>query len=178
MSVVTSRYARALADVIFERKLDAMQMVQEVRSLVELTRSTPDLRRIWETPAVPTDQKRGLLKALTDKLGLSQPVHNFMAVLIDHHRIPQLEEIARSFEHELNDRLGLAEVEIISARELNDGEKNDLEKRVSTMTGKRVRAKYATDVKLLGGAIVKLGSTIYDGSVRGQLQKIKEELSS
>src|SRR3954470_16916873 len=166
MSVVTSRYARALAEVVFERKLDPMQIMQEMRSLVDLVRATPDLKRVWETPSVPNEQKRSLLDALGGRIGLSRPVRNFMAVLIDHHRIPQLEEIARSFEHELNERLGMAEVEIVSARELNDAQKNDLEKRVSTMTGKRVRAKYATDVKLLGGAIVKLGSTIYDGSVR------------
>ena len=80
--------------------------------------------------------------------------------------------------HEFNDRLGLAHAEVVSARALSDQEKRELELQVMKITGKRVQAKYETDPKLLGGAMLKIGSTIYDGSVRGQLQKLKEQLSS
>lgn len=178
MAVVTSRYARALADVVFDRNLDYAQVLQQVRSVVDLANSSLELRRVWENPAIPADQKRNLLDAFAGRLGLSKPVRNFMAVLIDHHRVHQLEEIAKLFESEMNDRLGMAEAEVTSARELTAAERAEMEAKISAMTGKRVRAKYATDATLLGGATVKLGSTIYDGSVRGQLQKIKEALSS
>jgi F-type H+-transporting ATPase subunit delta len=178
MAIVTSRYARALADVIFKQKLDPQQVAQQLHVFVDLMHENHTLRIVWENPAIPAEQKRRLLDALVIRTGSVKPVRNFLAVLIDHHRIHQLEEIFRAFEHELNERLGFAEAEVISARVLSDQEKRELELQIMNITGKRVLGKYATDAKLLGGAIVKLGSTIYDGSVRGQLQKIKEQLSS
>jgi F-type H+-transporting ATPase subunit delta len=178
MAVVTSRYARALADVVMERKLDPASTVSEVYSVVELLNGSLDLRRVWENPAVPADQKRKLLDVIVARAGLGKEVRNFLAVLIDHHRVHQLGEIARLFETELNERLGFAEAEVSSARELSAAEKRDLELQIGKLTGKRVRAKYAVNTRLLGGAVVKVGSTIYDGSVHGQLQKIREQLSS
>ncbi len=178
MAVVTSRYARAFADVVTELKLDPQQVLVQVHGFVDLLNENPSLRRVWENPSIPAEQKRGLLDGLVTRMGASKTVRNFIAVLIDHHRAHQLSEIVRLFETELNDRLGLAEVEISSARVLSDGERRELEMQVATMTGKRVHAKYAIDATLLGGAVVRMGSTIYDGSVRGQLQKIRESLSS
>ena len=178
MAVVTSRYARAFAEVVFDRKMDAQQSVAEVKSLVALVEGSPDLRKVFENPAIGAEQKRNLLDAIVARAGYSKMVRNFMAVLIDHHRVFQLGEIARLFEHEINDRLGLAEAEVMSARELSDREKQELEQKIGSLSGKRVRATYKIDRNLLGGAVVKLGSTIYDGSVKGQLQKIKEALSS
>ena len=87
-------------------------------------------------------------------------------------------QIARQFETELNTQLGFVEAGITSSRELSTDEKRGLESQVERMTGKKVRAKYDTNPALLGGAMVRVGSTIYDGSVRGQLQKLKEQLAS
>jgi F-type H+-transporting ATPase subunit delta len=178
MAIVTSRYARAFADVIFDLKLDPHQAAREVRAFVDLIHDNHPLRIVWENPAIPAEEKRNLLDALVERMGTIKPVRNFLAVLIDHHRIYQLEEISRSFEHEMNQRLGFAEAQVVSARVLSDSEKRELELQIMNITGKRVQAKYATDSNLLGGAMVKLGSTVYDGSVRGQLQKMKEQLSS
>jgi F-type H+-transporting ATPase subunit delta len=97
-------------------------------------------------------------------------------VIIDHRRIHQLPEIAQQFEAEVNQRLGLEEAEITSARELSAEERGRLEKRIAAATGKSIRASYRTDSSVLGGAVVRVGSTIYDGSVRGQLRRLKEEL--
>jgi F-type H+-transporting ATPase subunit delta len=99
-------------------------------------------------------------------------------VLIDQGRIAQIKEIAEEFRHEMNRRLGIAEAQVSSARELSEEEKQLLEKQMSSITGKVVRATYSRDPNLLGGAVVRIGSTIYDGSIRGQLQKIREELVS
>ncbi len=178
MAIVTSRYARALADVIFEQKLDPQQVSQQLHAFIDLMHESQALRIVWENPSIPAEQKRNLLDTLVARIGTVKPVRNFLAVLIDHHRIHQLEEIYRAFEHELNERLGMAEAEVTSARVLSDQEKRELELQIMNITGKRVLAKYATDSKLLGGAMVRIGSTIYDGSVRGQLQKIKEQLST
>ena len=178
MASVTSRYARAFADVVIDLKLDPGQIVQQVRSLVAVVNANGDLRRVWETPSIPAEQKRGLVDAIVQRMAIARPVRNFVAVLIDHHRIAALSEIARQFELELDHRLGFAEAEISSARELSVDEKRQLEAQIEKLSGKKVRASYAIDRGLLGGAVVKLGSTIYNGSVRGQLQKLKQELSS
>jgi F-type H+-transporting ATPase subunit delta len=178
MAEVNSRYARALVDVIAGSKTDAASALQQLRTIVDLVNGSPDLRRVWENPAIPADQKRHLLDAVITRENVSRHVRNFVAILIDHRRIAALAEIAKQVEAEWSRRLGLAEAEITSARELSPDERHDLETQVERLTGKKVRAHYALDKSLLGGAVVRVGSTIYDGSVRGQLQKMKEALSS
>lgn len=178
MAEVNSRYARALVDAVADMKLDSRAVVQQLGSIVELVKSSSDLRNVWENPAIPADQKRKLLDAIVAREGTTKAVRNFVAVLIDHRRIAALPEIAKQVELEMDRRLGLAEAQITSARELSPDERRDLETQIERMTGKKVRAHYATDGKLLGGAVVRLGSTIYDGSVKGQLQRMKEQLSA
>ena len=178
MAEVNSRYARALVDVVSGSKLDAVAIVQQLRSVVDLVKGSPDLRIVWENPSIPPDQKRRLLDAIVARENIVKPVRNFIAVLIDNRRIAALPEIAQQVQLEMDRRLGLAEAEVTSARELSPDERRDLEAQMERMTGKKVRAHYATDNKLLGGAVVRMGSTIYDGSVRGQLQKMKERLSA
>lgn len=177
MAAVSSRYARAFADVVFDLKLDIAGILQQLQAVLDIVRSSEELRRLWENPAIPAEQKRKLLDAIVARAGISRPVRNFVAVLIDNRRIAELEHIARQFETEVNSRLSIAEAEVTSARELSEEEKRSLEAQVQKLTGKQVRARYSTDRGLLGGAVVRLGSTIYDGSIRGQLQKIKEQLS-
>jgi F-type H+-transporting ATPase subunit delta len=178
MSAIGSRYARAFADVVFSMKMDPNTTLSEVRSMQQLLQDNVDLRRVWEDPSIPAEQKRAVLDGLVQKLGSSRQVRNFFAVLIDHRRVSQLDDIAAEFQHEINDRLGFAEAEISTARALTESEKHELERRISQLTGKRIQVKYVIDSKLLGGAVVQLGSTIYDGSVHGQLQRIREELVS
>jgi len=176
MSAIGSRYARAFADVVFNMKLDPNQVISEVRSLQQLVQDNVELRRVWEDPSIPAAQKRGVLDGLVGRLGSARQVRNFFAVLIDHRRIAQLDDIVAEFQHEINERLGFAEAEVSTARALTEAEKRELEKQISQLTGKQVQAKYVIDPKLLGGAVVQLGSTIYDGSVHGQLRRIREEL--
>src|SRR5512140_1359631 len=178
MAEVNSRYARALVDVVADMKLDAASIVAQLQSLRDLLRSSLELRRVWDNPAIPAAQKRKLLDAIATRDNIAKPVRNFVAILIDHRRIAAFPEIAKQVELEMDRRLGLAEAEVTSARELSPEERRALETQMEQLTGKKVRARYATDGKLLGGAVVRLGSTIYDGSVRGQLRKMKEQLSA
>lgn len=178
MAEVHSRYARALVDAVADMKLDGRQVVQQLSALVDLVNGSADLRHVWENPAIPADQKRKLLDAIAAREGTLKPVRNFVAILIDNRRIAALPEIAKQVELEMDRRLGLAEARVTSARELSADERHELETQMERLTGKKVRAHYATDGKLLGGAVVRLGSTIYDGSVRGQLRKMKERLSA
>ena len=136
------------------------------------------MRRIWENPAVPAEQKRKLLDAIVQREGIDKQVRNLVAVLIDHRRVPFLPRIIEQLEKELDARLGFAEAQILSARELADAEKRALEAQIEKTTGKKVRARYGLDASLLGGAVVRVGSTIYDGSVKGQLERIREAISA
>jgi F-type H+-transporting ATPase subunit delta len=175
---VFSRYARAFADVVIGKNLDPRKVEDELGSFVRIVESVPDLRTVWENPSVEARQKHAVLDRIISHIGGSPMLRNFIAVLIDHRRVAALPEIARQFEIDLNERLGLADAEVTSVRELSDAEKRILEARVGEVTGKKVRARYKTDAKVLGGAVVKVGSTIYDGSIRGQLERLKQELSA
>ena len=178
MASVSSTYARAFADVVFSAHLDAARAISGLRQIAALLDQSADLRRVWENPAVPAEQKRRLLDAIVQRDGIDRPGRNLIAVLIDHRRLNFLPRIVEQFEKELDRRMGLADAQISSARELGDAEKHTLESEIAKLTGKRVRAQYGLDPSLLGGAVVRIGSTIYDGSVKGQLERIKEAISS
>ncbi|HEV3510343.1 MAG TPA: ATP synthase F1 subunit delta [Candidatus Sulfotelmatobacter sp.] len=178
MASVASTYARAFADVVFSQRLDAAQASSGLRSIAALFAESVELRRVWENPAVPADQKRKLLDAIVQREGILRPVRNLIAVLIDHRRLPFLPRIVEQLEKEIDARLGFAEAQISSARDLEASEKRALEAQIAKTTGKKVRASYGLDPSLLGGAIVRIGSTIYDGSVKGQLERIRETISS
>jgi F-type H+-transporting ATPase subunit delta len=175
---VASTYARAFADVVFAAHLDAVRAIGGLQRIATLFTQSVELRRVWENPAVPADQKLKLLDAIVQREGIEKHVRNLVAVLIDHRRLPFLPRIVEQLEKELDSRLGFAEAQISSARELGDAEKRSLEAQIEKTTGKKVRASYGLDASLLGGAVVRVGSTIYDGSVKGQLEKIREAISS
>jgi F-type H+-transporting ATPase subunit delta len=178
VAAIASRYARALVDVVLADKLDATAVTEQLQAFVNAVHDSDDLRRVWESPAVLPDQKRAVLDAIAREIGALKPVRNFMAVLIDHRRIPMLAQMLRQFQVELDAQLGFAEAEITSVHPLLAEEKRGVESQVEQLTGKKVRARYQASPELLGGIVVKVGSTIYDGSVRGQLQKLREQLSA
>ena len=127
MASVTSTYARAFADVVSAKRLDAAKVIRELNSLVAIWQDHAELRHVWDNPAIEAVQKRRLLDAMVAQQKISPPVRNFVAVLIDHRRIALLPQIVRNFELEINQRLGFAEAEITSARDLSDREKRALE---------------------------------------------------
>lgn len=178
MASVGSTYARAFADVVLSTNLDADRAIAELRSIAALLAESSELRRVWENPAIPLDQKRRVLDVIAQRDEISRQVRNLVAVLIDHRRVHFLGSILGQLEKELNARLGFAEAQIASARELDEAEKRTLEGQIEKVTGKKVRARYGQDASLLGGARVRVGSTIYDGSVKAQLEKIREAISS
>jgi F-type H+-transporting ATPase subunit delta len=178
VATVTKTYAQAFADVVFASGLDPGRILQETQALAELVAGSKELREVWRSPAISPAQKRAVLDALVGRIGISGPVRNFMAVMIDHRRTQFLAPIVKEFELELDRRLGFTAAEITSARELNDSERQGLEDQVARLTGKKVRAQYFEDRSILGGAVIRLGSTIYDGSVKGQLDRIREQLTS
>jgi len=178
MASVVGAYARALVDVVIGSKLDPARMLQELHATESLLMESDPLRRVLENPSIPGDRKRAVLDAIAKRMGMVRQARNFIAVLTDHRRLPLFSDIVKQVEQELNDRLGFADAQVSSARPLSDPEKQLLEAEIAKLTGKRVRARYEQSASLLGGAVVKVGSTIYDGSVEGQLARIREQLVS
>lgn len=177
MAAVASRYARAFVEVVVDLRIEPARAVQELNAIAGLVESVPALRVVLQNPSVAKEQKLRLLDSIISRLGASRALRNLVAVLMDHRRISQLPEIAEKFRHELNEHLGIAEAQVSSKRELTAEEKQLLEKQMASITGRSIQATYSRDASLLGGATVRIGSTIYDGSVRGQLRKIKEQMA-
>ena len=178
MATVVNTYARAFADVVMGNRLDAARTLAEAQQISSLVEQNKQLREVWDNPSIPADQKRTVLDAIVQRAGVSRPVRNFVAVVIDKGRIRFLSEIVVQFAHELNERLGIAEAAITTARELPVQERAVLESDLAHIIKKKIRANYETDPAILGGAIARVGSTVYDGSVKGQLERIRQQLVS
>jgi len=177
LSAVAERYAAALADVAVERK-NSETVKRNLAAFVEAFSSIADLRNALESPALNAEVKRKVIAEVAGKMGLDVAVRNFIYLVVDHRRTEVLPEIEQAFLSELNKRLGIVDAEVTSAHELNDDEKRQLSTVLEQRTGKKVDARFQIDGALLGGAVVRLGSTIYDGSVRDQLKRLREQLET
>jgi F-type H+-transporting ATPase subunit delta len=178
MAAVLGRYARAYAEVVVKHKLNPEKTVAEFQQMAELVNSSRELRNVLQNPAVSREQKHQLLDAIIQRIGATNILRNFLAVLIDHGRIGHIGDLVEQFKQELDRRLGIADARVSSVRELSSGEKNSLEQQLAILTGKTVRTTYSQDPGLLGGVLVRVGSTIYDGSVQGRLQRMRAELAT
>jgi F-type H+-transporting ATPase subunit delta len=179
MAAVSSRYARALADVVTGGKMAGSELVEDqLKGFLGLLQESADLKNVLTSPAVKPKQKKSLVEALGAKLGFSNIARNFLFVLVDHKRIALLHEILPLFRVEMDTRQGMVQADVTSAAPLGDMERAALEAAVAKRTGKKVRATYQVDPALIGGAITRVGSTVYDGSVREQLQILRAKLSS
>lgn len=177
MSAVAERYAAALADVAVERG-NSETIKRNLAAFVEAFSSVADLRNALESPAINAEVKRRVIAEVAGKMGLDGAVRNFIYLVVDHRRTEILPEIEQAFLSELNERLRIVDAEVTSARELNDDEKRQLSAVLAQRTGKKVEPRFQIDGALLGGAVVRLGSTIYDGSVRDQLKRLREQLET
>jgi F-type H+-transporting ATPase subunit delta len=176
MSLFASRYAVAFAEAVDDAKLDTPAISRQLDDFAFAWNESHELRQVLTDPVISSSQKVAVLDALNQRIGLSPLVRNFLAVLIDHDRIAGFNEVVEEYRKEIDRRQGIFEADIVSARQLDEDERRELEAQVGQIAGGRVSAKYREDQALLGGVIVTLGSTVYDGSVRGRLDRLKEEL--
>lgn len=177
MASYASQYARALAEVIFEAHLNPKEAQQQLGDFAAAWRESRELRDFLVDPSFAVEQKVALLDKLNAKLGMAQPVRNFVAVLIRNGRIGGVDEVVTEFGREVNRRLGIQEAKVTSARPLDDDERRELEAEIAKLTGNKVEAQFAVDKSLIGGVVVQAGSTVYDGSVRGRLDRLRQELA-
>lgn len=184
LSAVATRYAHALADVVTGvpsgpgSPLRAEDAVTQLGAFEAALRSSVELTNALTTPAVPPARKRAVVGRIADVLHLSQITRNFLFVLVDHRRIALLPEIIHSFELAVDERLGFARAEVSAASELIEAQRTAVRSQLERLTGKRIRARYAVDAALIGGVVARIGSTVYDGSVRGQLNSLGRRLGA
>lgn len=178
MSVVALRYAHAFASVAESHHLDAAAAQQQLRDFSGTLAGSHDLREVLMNPSIPSAQKLKVLDAIAPRIGMFSQVRNFLAVIIGHDRLAELDEILAEYHAVADEQTGLVEAEVTSARDLNDEDRAELESQVERLAGGRVRTTYRQDSALLGGAVVRIGSTVYDGSIRAQLQQLKQRLVS
>jgi F-type H+-transporting ATPase subunit delta len=179
-AAVASRYARALVDVVLApaSQLEPDRVREELLSFERALADSPELANALASPAITRPRKRAVIARLGQSLGVSGVAKNFLFVLIDHRRMADLTGIIAAFEKMVDERLGIMQVEVTSAQELKQPQQADLIRRLETMTGKKIALNLRTDSDLVGGLVVRLGSTVFDGSVRGQLEALGRELRS
>jgi len=179
-AAVASRYARALVDVVLAPNagVNPDRVREELRSFEQALAASPELSIVLASPGISRPKKRAVIGRLVESLGLSKVSRNFLFVLIDHRRTADLSGIIEAFEKIADERLGKLQVDVSSARELDRQQQAALTERLEAMTGKRIVLNLAIDSELVGGLVVCLGSTVYDGSVRGQLETLSHQLTS
>ena len=176
MAAFVSRYATAFLDVVTAAKLDTAAIDKQLADFEATWDGSPELRTFFENPAVAAPQKVAFLDKLNARLGLQRELRNLIAVLINNDRIKQVHEVAAAYRAELQERLGIRQAEIVTARELGDDERKAWIAGVGKLAGARIEASFKLDQSILGGAVVRVGSTVYDGSVRGRLERLREAL--
>ena len=180
-SAVSFRYARALVDSVTGPTAagptrDPQGVASQLTAFHDLFTANNDLQILFSTPAVTADKKKSILAELAPAIGLESLARNFLNVVIDHDRMQLVGEIVEAFQALLNERLGIAVAEVTTARPLDEAEKRELAGALSARTGKQVRMNFSLDPELLGGIVARIDSTIYDGSVRGNLQRLRADL--
>jgi len=174
---IANRYAGALADVLGAHG-DFAGMSKELEEFAGVWRESADLRQVLTSPTILTEQKRSVLESIIGKLGLSVTAGNFLRVLLVNYRMPLLAEVLQAFQKVAHERLGIVEVQVLFAQELTQAEQEALRDKFAELTGKKVEMKFRRDEKLLGGVQARVGSTIYDGSAQGYLDRLRGQLTS
>lgn len=176
MAAFASRYARAFADVILSARLDVASIERQLNDFLATWDGSRELREVFEDPSIPAQQKVAILDKMNRKLAMQRELRNLIAVLINHDRIAHIHEVAAAWRREMQERLGIRQAEIVTARELSEQERKSLVEGAAKLAGSRIEATFKLDKGILGGTVVRIGSTVYDGSVRGRLERLREAL--
>jgi F-type H+-transporting ATPase subunit delta len=171
------QYASALADIVLEQRATEPAQKQLEEFLAAYNESV-ELRNFLGSPAIMREAKHGVIEKLLARLGASKIVRNFLFVMSDNQRIHLLPEIANAFAEVLRQRQGVAEAEVISAAEMNEKQKAALVGTLERLSGKKIQPKYRLEPTLLAGAVVRIGDTVYDGSVRNRLNQLRARLAA
>lgn len=175
LQTIARRYALALAEVAGERNEEA-RVQEEINSWALLIEENPQLREVFANPTIPYDQKRHVLEELISRTRVGETTGSFLRVLLKNQRLAQLKAVAERLTLVLDERQGIVGANVITARPIPDDIKQALSETLSATVGRSVRLSYATDESIIGGVVTQIGSTIFDGSVQGQLERLATDL--
>ena len=176
VQTVARRYASALADVVLERG-EAPEVQEELRAWEQMLQSSSNLQEVFRNPTIALDKKRAVLNKLIERAKPTPTTTNFLKVLLQNQRLTELGEINQKFTEILDVRAGMVAATVTTARPVPENAQRQLHTKLLSLTGKKVRISFATDPDLIGGLVTRIGSTVYDGSVRNHLQIIKEKMA-
>ena len=176
VQTVARRYSAALADVVLQRG-EAREVQEELIAWEEMLQTNSNLREVFANPTIALDKKRAVLNKLIDVSRPRPTTVNFLKVLLQNQRLTDLGEINKRFAQVLDERAGVVAAIVTTARPVPEAYQQRLREKLAELTGKQMRIDFATDAELIGGLVTRIGSTVYDGSVRSQLQQIKEKMA-
>lgn len=175
VETVARRYASALADVV--TKTNETTAVQaELKTWEELINANVDLQTAFRNPAIAHASKEKVLEDLIGKTKPNRTTANFLRILLRNDRLTEISKINERFAGVLEERSGVVPVQITSARPLSETEKSEIKSNLEKLTGKQVRLNFETDETIIGGMVTRVGSTVYDGSVKTKLQELKQQM--
>ena len=174
MSVAANRYAKALIDVLSLEQAETG--LNQLSSFSKLLREQTQARQFFENPTVPFDRRKSLARALGTKIGFDPKILNFIDILIERNRLDILDEIIPAYRKVMDEKLGIVRAVVTTAQPLDSAQQSELTAKLASVTGKQVRMEVAVDPTLIGGVVAKVGSTVYDGSVRQQLKAFRSAL--
>lgn len=177
MKALAERYAGALVDVALENK-QADQVKQELAAFAAMVRESAELHAFLANPSIARASKHAAIEQLVARMGASRTLRNYLFVIVDQRRAGMLPEIEEAFSTLLDARQGITQATVTSAADLTANERAELDTALAKLSGKKVQAQFKTDPALIGGAVVRIGSTIYDGSVRAQLDRLRARMIS
>jgi F-type H+-transporting ATPase subunit delta len=177
LKALAERYASALVDVALEKK-QAEQVKRELAAFAALVRESAELHAFLANPSIARASKHAAIEALVARMGASRTLRNYLFVIVDQRRAGMLGEIEQAFSRLLDARQGITQATVTSAAELTAPERAELGAVLAKLTREKVQAEFKTDPALIGGAVVRIGSTIYDGSVRYQLERLRARMIS
>lgn len=175
IETVARRYGTALADVVLKTG-ETATVQAELKAWEEMMSSNADLKSAFANPAIAHLDKEKVLENLIQRTNPSRTTANFLRVLLKNDRLTEISEINDKFAAILEERSGRVSADVISARELSEGQKQELRGNLERLTGKQVDLRFGIDPGIIGGVVTRIGSTIYDGSVKTQLENLKEQL--
>lgn len=176
VQTVARRYASALADVALERG-EALKVQEELLAWGEMFQANPQLPEVFRNPTIALEKKRAVLNKLIERAKPGQITANFLKVLLQNQRLTELDEISQKFAELLDVRAGMVAATVTTARSVPENAQQELQAKLVSVTGKKVRINFTTDPELIGGLVTRIGSTVYDGSVRNHLQQIREKMA-
>jgi F-type H+-transporting ATPase subunit delta len=171
-----TRYAKALLDVAVAERLDTAAIERDLASIADAMRQHEELRRAFTSPGIPQQVRANVLDAFVAQAGITGPLAKLLRMLAERGRLDLVPDMLDVYRERLLAHQNIVRATVTSAAPLSAENVQRLQAGLSGLTGKRVQLETSVDPSIIGGVVTRIGSTVYDGSIRTQLQKMRQRL--